>query len=295
MDGEIVCLLGHNGAGKTTLIKCLASLLYPSEGTIEYNGINIYSNIKEYRTKTSYLLGGKKGLYNRLSGRDNVEYIAALKGIFGDNLQSDIEKYFDELGILKFIDERVENYSRGMKQKVHLINSLITDSQVIFLDEPTSGMDSIAAKQTREFIKTIAKKDNKTIFVTSHMMNEVEDISDRIIILFKGNKEFDGNINYFKDSLTNNVECDCKLRNSNECIDIINSWSGSHQYTLLPYNYNDDEIELRLIGKSSSEIMDNYIKHISDYIMYINFEKPSLETVYINYIQDLERKNDERK
>ncbi|HBM79247.1 MAG TPA: hypothetical protein DD426_00180 [Clostridiaceae bacterium] len=71
--------------------------------------------------------------------------------------------------------------------------------------------------------------------------------------------------------------------------------SGSHQYTLLPYNYNDDEIELRLIGKSSSEIMDNYIKHISDYIMYINFEKPSLETVYINYIQDLERKNDERK
>ncbi|MDI6618233.1 MAG: ABC transporter ATP-binding protein [Clostridiales bacterium] len=168
MDGEIVCLLGHNGAGKTTLIKCLASLLYPSEGTIEYNGINIYSNIKEYRTKTSYLLGGKKGLYNRLSGRDNVEYIAALKGIFGDNLQSDIEKYFDELGILKFIDERVENYSRGMKQKVHLINSLITDSQVIFLDEPTSGMDSIAESKVYEDYNFLTS--GKTALFISHRL-----------------------------------------------------------------------------------------------------------------------------
>ena len=84
-DNEVVSLLGHNGAGKTTLVKCLASLLYPTEGQILYNGQDIYQNVRKYRSRVSYLLGGERGLYNRLTGRENAVYLAAIKACLGGN------------------------------------------------------------------------------------------------------------------------------------------------------------------------------------------------------------------
>lgn len=287
-DGEVVSLLGHNGAGKTTLIKCLSSLLYPSEGSIEFNGVDIYKNIRVYRKQISYLLGGERGLYNRLTGRENIQYLSALKGIFSKGIKEEIEKYFDELGILPFIDERVETYSRGMKQKVHLINALISQSNIIFLDEPTSGMDPISSNQTRNFIKKIAKSENKTILITSHMMNEVEELSDRIMVFFKGRKEFDGDINYFKSLMTDGVSCNCRIVKNDKNIKLLEALKIKNKDNIEFKNQNSDEINLYIYGCSSEEIIEKYIKYIADSIIDINFEKNNLEKTYINYITKLE-------
>lgn len=204
-ENEVVSILGHNGAGKTTLVKCLASLLYPSEGSIVYNGNDIYRNIRHYRTQVSYSLGGERGLYNRLTGRENVSYLLALRGIFEKDMGKKIESCFEMFELQDFIDKRVENYSRGMKQKVHIMNALLADTHVILLDEPTSGMDPISAKKTRDIIKSIAKEQKKAILITSHMMNEVEDLSDRMIIFSHGEKKFDGSIEYFKNVVQKDV------------------------------------------------------------------------------------------
>lgn len=287
-DNEVISLLGHNGAGKTTLIKCLSTLLYPSNGVIEFNGVDIYQNISSYRKQISYLLGGEKGLYNRLTGRENVEYLSALKGMFRKDIHNKIEYYFEALEIREFMDERVETYSRGMKQKIHLINALITNSSVIFLDEPTSGMDPISAEKTRAFIKRAAKEKNRTILITSHMMNEVEALSDRIIILFQGNKKFDGDIEFFKNSITKEVICNCRLaktERSKELIQLLKKQFGLQN----EYRVQNDQLLLTITGNTSEEIVEKYIKYLAEVILDISFQKPSLESTYIKYISNLEK------
>jgi len=293
-DNEVVSLLGHNGAGKTTLIKCLSSLLYPSSGVIQYNGTDIYQNIRGYRRKISYLLGGEKGLYNRLTGRENVEYLSALKGVFGKKIQDQIESYFEELELLPFLNERVETYSRGMKQKVHLINALISDSQVIFLDEPTAGMDPVSAKKTRTFIKKAVKEGNRTILITSHMMNEVEELSDRIMILFHGNKKYDGDMEYFKSLVTKEIHCKCRLSKTEKTRKLLQLFE--QQYGVpCEYEEREKEILLVLTGQTSKELVEKYIRHLAEVILDISFEKPSLEHTYIRYISELEKEEEEKR
>lgn len=284
--GEIVCLLGHNGAGKTTLVKSLSSLLIPDEGKILHNGKSIYDNLNEYRRVTSYLLGGERGLYNRLSGRDNVEYLAGLKGEFGKNLNSRIEQYFEELDLIKFIDQKVENYSRGMKQKVHLINSLITNSEMLLLDEPTVGMDPVSSKKTREFIKRIAQESNRKIIITSHMMKEVEDLSDRILIINKGNIIFDDSINYFKKKNRKLTRCNCTVTNSDLSQFKIAELEQTHQLKIHREKV-EDALHLSFTGKNTKEIVDMYIDPLKEVLLELNFAESDLEDLYIDYVENL--------
>lgn len=289
-DGEVVSLLGHNGAGKTTLIKCLSSLLYPSNGVIEWNGCDIYKNIRNYRRQISYTLGGERGIYNRLTGRENIEYLSALKGVFRKQLKEKINDYVEELEMKEFIDKRAETYSRGMKQKIHLIYALLLNANIIFLDEPTAGMDPISAEKTRNFIKRAVKEEKRTVLITSHIMREVEELSDRIMILFHGSKKFDGDIEYFKKYTTKEIVCNCKLIYSEKSKELIQSIE--RQYCIsCSYDMNIDkgEIFLTLMGKSSKELVEWYIKQLAEVILDINFEQPSLETNYIHYISELEK------
>lgn len=284
--GEIVCLLGHNGAGKTTLVKSLASLLIPDEGEIWHNGKSIYEDLSEYRRITSYLLGGERGLYNRLSGRDNIEYLAGLKGVFGKNLHRTIEAYFEELDMSKFIDQRVENYSRGMKQKVHLINALITNSEVLLLDEPTAGMDPVASKKTREFIKKIAQESNRKIIVTSHMMKEVEDLSDRILIINQGQLIFDDSIEYFKKKNRKITKCTCAIANDSISESIVEALESKYSTKLIKKNQGD-KVELSLTGKNAKEIVTSYIDPLKEVLLELSFYESDLEDIYIEYIEQL--------
>lgn len=196
--------------------------------------------------------------------------------------------YVETLEMEGFIDKRTETYSRGMKQKIHLIHALLLDANIIFLDEPTAGMDPISAEKTRNFIKRAVKEEKRTVLITSHIMKEVEELSDRIMVLFHGSKKFDGDIEYFKKYTTKEIVCNCKLIHSEKSKELIQSIEQQYHISC-NYYIEKGEIFLTLVGENSKELVERYIKQLAEVILDINFEQPSLETNYIHYISELEK------
>lgn len=184
-SGELFGLLGPNGAGKTTLTKILATILTPTHGQVKILGHDVVNQAKAIRSKIGIVFGGERGLYWRLSGRQNVEYFADLYHVPPSVAKHRIPEMLQLVGLHERADERVEGYSRGMKQRLHIARSLVHNPEVILLDEPTIGLDPVAAREIRGIIREL-KNQGKTIFLTSHYMFEVDALCDRVAIVKKG-------------------------------------------------------------------------------------------------------------
>jgi ABC-2 type transport system ATP-binding protein len=183
--GEIFGLLGPNGAGKTTLTKILSTLLLPTTGRAEVLGYDVSKDASKIRPRIGLVLGGERGLYNRVSARENLRFFADLYGIELTSRDRRIDEILARVGLTEAADRRVEEYSRGMKQKLHLARGLLHDPEVLFLDEPTIGLDPKSARETRKFIRTLVSE-GVTIFLTSHYMFEAEELCHRIAVLSRG-------------------------------------------------------------------------------------------------------------
>ncbi len=183
--GEIFGLIGPNGAGKTTTIKILTTLLLPTAGTARVLGVDVTRDVPSLRRRIGLMFGGERGLYWRLSAIDNLRYFADLYGIDPQHVRRLIPDVLELVGLAGRGDEKVQGYSRGMKQRLHIARMLLPDPDVLFLDEPTDGMDPIGAKQTRELLRELQHL-GKTILVTTHNMNEVDELCDRVAILDHG-------------------------------------------------------------------------------------------------------------
>ncbi len=183
--GEIFGLLGPNGAGKTTLTKILATLLLPTSGRAEVLGLDVAKEAYRIRPRIGLVLGGERGLYNRVSGRENLRYFADLYGIELAGRDRRIDDMLQLVGLSDAADRRVEEYSRGMKQKLHLARGLLHDPEILFLDEPTIGLDPKSARETRKFVRSLVAG-GVTIFLTSHYMFEAEELCQRIAVLTRG-------------------------------------------------------------------------------------------------------------
>lgn len=182
--GEITGLLGINGAGKTTTVKMLATLLEPTEGTIIYDGIIKKKHI--IKNKINMIAGGERMIYWRLTARENLRYFGSLYGLYGKSLNERIGYLLNITGLEDKADIPVEKYSKGMKQRLQIARGLINDPDYIFLDEPTLGLDIQIAKDIRELFKKLAKENNKGILLTTHYMEEVEELCDYIYLMNKG-------------------------------------------------------------------------------------------------------------
>ncbi len=185
-SGELFGLLGPNGAGKTTITRILATVLLPTSGTAQVFGLDIVKGVKEIRPRIGLVFGGERGLYWRLSGRDNLQYFADLYKVPPETAKRRIPELLELVGMADRANERVEGYSRGMKQRLHIARGLIHDPELLFLDEPTIGLDPLAARDLREVIRGL-KQAGKTIFLTSHYMFEIDALCDRVAIMSKGN------------------------------------------------------------------------------------------------------------
>ena len=175
-DGEIFGLIGANGAGKTTLIKCLSGIIFPDSGSILIN-----NKTPENAKLEIGAMFGNTLLYYRLTGYDNLKFYAKLYGVNGyDERIREISKKF---GLEKFLNKYVETYSLGMKTKISLARAMLHDPNIVFLDEPTLGLDPVFSAAIRKMIK----HSGKTIFITSHYMEEVEELCDRIAFISRGN------------------------------------------------------------------------------------------------------------
>jgi ABC-2 type transport system ATP-binding protein len=183
--GELFGLLGPNGAGKTTTIKMLITLLIPTGGTARVLGLDVVDRAREVRKRIGYVFGGERGVYERLSGYDNLRYFAELYGVPAREQKRRIEELLELVGLKGREHERAEGYSRGMKQRLHVARGLLHDPEVLFLDEPTIGLDPVGAREVRATIASLTEA-GKTVLLTTHYMFEADALCDRIAVISKG-------------------------------------------------------------------------------------------------------------
>jgi ABC-2 type transport system ATP-binding protein len=183
--GELFGLLGPNGAGKTTTIKMLITLLIPTAGTARVLGLDVVREAHEVRKRIGYVFGGERGVYERLSGYDNLRYFAELYGVPAREQKRRIEELLELVGLKGREHERAEGYSRGMKQRLHVARGLLHDPEVLFLDEPTIGLDPVGAREVRATIASLTEA-GKTVLLTTHYMFEADALCDRIAVISKG-------------------------------------------------------------------------------------------------------------
>lgn len=183
--GEIFGLLGPNGAGKTTTIKILTTLLAPTEGTAKVLGYDAFGEEKHIRHRINFIFGGERSLYWRLSGEDNLKYFADLYKIPRSEQPQLLDRIFEMVELTEVRKRKVETYSKGMKQRLQIARALLNDPEIIFLDEPSIGLDPIGARALKQIVRQIADE-GTTVLLTTHYMPEAEELCDRIAIINHG-------------------------------------------------------------------------------------------------------------
>jgi ABC-2 type transport system ATP-binding protein len=183
--GELFGLLGPNGAGKTTTIKILTTLLLPTSGSARVLGFDPAREPAPIRRRIGHVFGGDRGLYDRLSGLDNLRYFADLYRVPVREKRRRIAEMLELVGLDGRERERVETYSRGMRQRLHIARGLLHDPEILFLDEPTIGLDPVGARELRQTIARL-RVAGKTILLTTHYMYEADELCQRIAVIADG-------------------------------------------------------------------------------------------------------------
>jgi ABC-2 type transport system ATP-binding protein len=184
-EGEIFGLLGPNGAGKTTTIRMLSTLLQPTAGTATIDGHEVTRQPGLVRQSLGAVLTGERSIYWKLTGRENLEYFAALNHLPPAVAKRRVAELLERLGLASRADENVEGYSSGMKQRIAIAKALLANPPVLLLDEPTIGLDPQSARNLRELILEI-KAEGRTILLTTHYMEEADQLCDRVGIIDLG-------------------------------------------------------------------------------------------------------------
>jgi sodium transport system ATP-binding protein len=183
-DGEITGLLGPNGAGKTTTLRCLYTLMRPDRGQVLIDGIDAAADSVAVRRRLG-VLPDARGLYKRLSARENIAYFGRLQGLDGATIRSRSDALIAALDMADFADRRSEGFSQGQRVKTAIARALVHDPKNVILDEPTNGLDVMATRAMRQFLKQL-KAEGRCLLFSSHIMQEVGALCDRIVVIAKG-------------------------------------------------------------------------------------------------------------
>jgi len=179
-SGEIFGFLGPNGAGKTTTIRMLTGQILPSSGQGTVAGFDIISERDKLKPRIGVIFEFQN-LYERLSARDNLNFMRLLYGVD----RNSVEKVLELVGLKDRANEKLKNYSNGMKQRLLIARALLHDPEILFMDEPTRGLDPVIANQIRQLISQLAQ-DGRTIFLTTHYMEEADRLCNRVAIINHG-------------------------------------------------------------------------------------------------------------
>ncbi|NRG40790.1 ABC transporter ATP-binding protein [Rathayibacter sp. VKM Ac-2835] len=183
--GEVVALLGPNGAGKTTLARMIATLLMPTSGSIRVDGVDAVARPDEARRLLALVLGGERGFFLRATALENLRYFASLAGVPRRRRDSRILEVLAAVDLSARRGDRVEEFSRGMRQRLHLARGLLAEPPLLLLDEPTVGLDPEAALALRALVREL-RRDGRGVVLTTHHLHEAEELSDRSLVLLDG-------------------------------------------------------------------------------------------------------------
>ena len=186
-SGECLGLLGPNGAGKTTLLKLIGGLLYPTAGKITVHGHDTEDDNHQVRKKVGFVLNEERSFYWRLTGRQNLEFFGALDNLQGSPLRDRINHLLHFVGLDNAGETRVSNYSCGMRQRLAIARGLLSDPEVLILDEPTKSLDPVGAEQLLKLIsQEIQGRHETTVLIATHRLNVAESICDSVCVITEG-------------------------------------------------------------------------------------------------------------
>ncbi|MER2000178.1 MAG: ATP-binding cassette domain-containing protein [Lysinibacillus sp.] len=192
-EGEVLGLLGENGAGKTTLLRSIATLIEPSSGAIDVAGFDTVKQSGDVKKRLGVLFGSETGLYDRLTARENLEYFASLYGLGKHETKVRIEKLAKMFGMRDYLDRKVGGFSKGMRQKVAIARTILHDPDIVLFDEPTTGLDITSSNIFRQLVHQL-KREGKTIIFSSHIVEEVTMLCDRVAMIHKGELVYEGTL-----------------------------------------------------------------------------------------------------
>ena len=282
--GEVFGLLGPNGAGKSTTIRMLCTLLEPTEGTAHVNGYDIVRQSNQVRQSLGTVLAGERSIYWKLSARENLEYFAALYHIPAAVAQRRIAELLDRMELTARANDLVEKYSTGMRQRVAIARALLAQPPILLLDEPTLGLDPQAARRVRELVKEL-KSEGHTILLTTHYMEEADQLSDRIGIIDQGKVI----------ALGTPAELKRQIAQKDAIRLEVAGWHAEMAESLrqLPtvenvtprYTGADSLWEINLLAADSRAVLPGIIDRINfngTHVVNLNIVQPSLEDVFIH-------------
>lgn len=282
--GEIFGILGPNGAGKTTTIKIISSLLAPSSGEIKVLGLSPYGEEKALRSRINSIFGGERNLYWRLTAKENLIYFADLYKVNSKIKNSRITDLLKLVGLEDVANQKVETFSKGMKQRLQIARGLINDPEILLLDEPTIGLDPIGAQELHNIIIKLSEQ-GKTIILTTHYMFEADKLCNRILFIDKGKKVALDTSNQLKKLLKNIMIVNFEVKNYDiyeeqllmECPGLTNLKIKVLESCV--------RINMHLYQEYSRSSLNSVIRIFKDNIIYnINTVEPTLEDVYIHLI-----------
>lgn len=229
--GEIFGLLGPNGAGKTTLIKILTTLLLPTGGQAWVNGFHIQENENQVRSSVGCMLMGERGLYWKLTGRENLEYFGALYHLPSKERKRRAEEIIDLLDLGELAERAVETFSSGQKMKLAFGKALVNDAPLLILDEPTNTLDVPSASELRAIVRDLNAQ-GKTVIYTTHIMSEAETLCNRVAIIDYGELLALGTVEALKASLKRERVLRVEGVIPRKAVQAVQSLPGIHQATL---------------------------------------------------------------
>lgn len=216
--GELVGYIGENGAGKSTTIKMLTGLLTPTSGQVIVDGLIPYEKRIENNKKIGAIFGQKTQLWWDLPVIESFRLIKKMYKISDGEYRKNLKQFTELLQLEDLLEKQVKNLSLGQKMRCEIAATFLHNPKIVYLDEPTIGLDVLVKENIRKFIKNINKEKNTTVILTTHDLKDIEDVCDRIILLDKGQIIYDGEKQKFKDTYGNSVTTNIILKNKEKNI-----------------------------------------------------------------------------
>ncbi|MGB9843868.1 MAG: ATP-binding cassette domain-containing protein [Caldisericia bacterium] len=292
-NGEIFGLLGPNGAGKTTLIKILTTLLLPTSGKAYVLGYDVEKETLRIREKINMVSGGEWAGYGILTVKENLWMFSQFYGIPSKKAKRDIDKYLEIFGLKEDANTKISKLSTGMRQKMNIIRGILSDPEVLFLDEPTLGLDVQIARTVRTFIKIWMKeKENRTILLTTHYLNEADELCNRIAIIDNGEIHALDTPQGLKKLLKNKILYSIELER--ESYLKLKEIPYTTKFTVNPLKDGKTEIKFQIQDEGKIVEIFNYLKDNGFTLTSFRKREPTLEDVFIEIVGKELKEDEER-
>ncbi len=273
--GELLGIIGPNGAGKTTAIRITSCILQPDSGDILVDSMSIHNDQIKIKSMIGYL-PEEPNLYERFKARDLLRYFAELYGVPKTVIDERIDELLKLVNMSGRADDRINTFSKGLRQRIGIARALIHDPEILIFDEPTMGLDPATAHNIREFIRQL--KGEKTIILCTHYMDEADSLCDRVAILNQGRIIDMGTPEYLKSKIHGDIILE--LRVENPIKDNVNFIKGFDSVEDVNIKGN-----LFIISLNSKNDIKSIINAFQGDILSVNTKEPTLEDVFINTIK----------